>query len=52
LYSQASNAKYLELESIAELDKHGNSTYLFMGAGDIQKYLNAFKDFLDKEKTA
>jgi len=52
LIEKVPNAKYLELESIAELDKHGNSTYLFMGAGDIQKYLNAFKDFLDKEKTA
>ena len=34
------------------LDKHGNAVYLFMGAGDIQKYMNVFAEHTKKEETA
>ncbi|MCZ2257950.1 UDP-N-acetylmuramate--L-alanine ligase [Sporosarcina sp. G11-34] len=46
------NTKYLQLENIELLEKHGRAAYLFMGAGDIQKYLIAFNLFLDENETA
>jgi len=52
LVEKIPGAKYLALEEIEELEKHGSSVYLFMGAGDIQKYLNAFKTHLTKDETA
>ena len=30
------------------LEQHGNAVYLFMGAGDVQKYLNAFKELVER----
>ena len=42
-------AKHLELENIEELEQHGNAVYLFMGAGDVQKYLNAYKELVNEE---
>ena len=45
LVNKVPGAKYLKLENIADLEEHGRAAYLFMGAGDIQKYLNAFKSF-------
>ena len=45
-------AKHLVLEESQVLDAHGNAVYLFMGAGDVQKYMNAFKKILEKGKTA
>ena len=35
--------------NIEVLDIHGRAVYLFMGAGDVQKYLNEFKSHLDKK---
>ena len=47
LVNKVPGSKYLQLENIAPLEVHGNAVYLFMGAGDIQKYLNEFKTFLN-----
>ncbi|HEX5564496.1 MAG TPA: UDP-N-acetylmuramate--L-alanine ligase, partial [Sporosarcina sp.] len=52
LVSKIPGAKHLELENIDVLDEHGNAVYLFMGAGDIQKYLNVFAEHTKKEETA
>ena len=52
LIEKIPNAQHLRLENIEALEKHGRATYLFMGAGDIQKYLNAYKDFLNKDEIA
>lgn len=52
LIDQIPNAKHIDFDNIEELNKHGEAAYLFMGAGDVQKYLQAFKDFLSKIKTA
>ena len=52
LIERVPGAEYLELENIAELEKHGRAAYLFMGAGDVQKYLNAFKASINKNETA
>lgn len=51
LIKRVPGAKYLELENIEELEKHGRAAYLFMGAGDVQKYLNAFKININKNET-
>ena len=49
LLQKLPSAKHLELENIEELEQHGNAVYLFMGAGDVQKYLNAFKELVNEE---
>ncbi|QUW22741.1 UDP-N-acetylmuramate--L-alanine ligase [Sporosarcina sp. Marseille-Q4063] len=49
LLEKLPGAKHLELENIDELEQHGNAVYLFMGAGDVQKYLNAFKEIVSEE---
>ncbi|WP_210468541.1 UDP-N-acetylmuramate--L-alanine ligase [Sporosarcina sp. 6E9] len=49
LLEKLPGAKHLELENIVELEQHGNAVYLFMGAGDVQKYLNAFKEIVSEE---
>lgn len=51
LIKRVPGAQYLELENIKELEKHGRAAYLFMGAGDVQKYLNAFKTNINKSET-
>jgi UDP-N-acetylmuramate--alanine ligase len=40
------NAKLMTEESIAVLKNHENSVLLFMGAGDIQKFQQAYEDTL------
>lgn len=52
LIKRVPNAKHLELDNVAQLEQHGQSVYLFMGAGDIQKYLNEFKAYITKNETA
>lgn len=52
LIAKIQQAKHLELDHIDVLDAHGNAVYLFMGAGDIQKYMNVFTDHTEKEETA
>lgn len=52
LVSKIPDASHLLLEESSMLDKHGHAVYLFMGAGDVQKYMNAFKSYLEKGKTA
>ena len=49
LLQKLPDAKHLKLENIEELEQHGNAVYLFMGAGDVQKYLNAFKEIISEE---
>lgn len=52
LINKIPGAKHLELDRIEELEKKNPAVYLFMGAGDVQKYLNAFKSYIEKEETA
>lgn len=52
LVEKIPGSKHLELENIDVLDAHGNAVYLFMGAGDIQKYMNVFAEHTKKEETA
>ena len=52
LVDKIPGAKHLEIDDIRVLDKHGDAVYLFMGAGDIQKYLNLFKEHTEQEETA
>jgi UDP-N-acetylmuramate--alanine ligase len=42
----------LQLETIDHLKKHENAVFLFMGAGDIHKYQEAFEKLLNNDKTA
>ena len=42
----------LKLETIDHLKKHENAVFLFMGAGDIHKYQEAFEKLLNNDKTA
>lgn len=48
LVTRIPGAKYLDLEHVSQLKNHGKAVYLFMGAGDIQKYLNEFKSYISK----
>lgn len=52
LVAKIPGAKHLELDKIGVLDAHGSTVYLFMGAGDVQKYLHAFTSFIKKDETA
>ncbi|MDN4606989.1 UDP-N-acetylmuramate--L-alanine ligase [Sporosarcina highlanderae] len=52
LVDKVPGAKHITLENIDALDVHGNAVYLFMGAGDIQKYMNTFTEHTEKEETA
>ncbi|MBD7984339.1 UDP-N-acetylmuramate--L-alanine ligase [Sporosarcina sp. Sa2YVA2] len=52
LVEKIPGAKHLELENITVLNDHGDAVYLFMGAGDIQKYMHEFKEHTNKEETA
>ncbi len=52
LVDKIPGAKHLVLDEIQALEAHGNAVYLFMGAGDVQKYINEFKSHLDNEETA
>ncbi|MFJ7934793.1 UDP-N-acetylmuramate--L-alanine ligase [Sporosarcina sp. NPDC096371] len=51
LVDKIPGAKHLELEDIQVLDAHNRAVYLFMGAGDVQKYIHAFKSHLVQEET-
>lgn len=37
----------LTIETVEQLKKHENAVFLFMGAGDVHKYQNAFEAILD-----
>lgn len=37
----------LTIETVEQLKKHENAVFLFMGAGDVHKYQNAFEEILD-----
>lgn len=52
LIKRVPNAKHLKEEEIEQLAVHGDAVYLFMGAGDIQKYLNAYRQFKKKNEIA
>ncbi|MER2089218.1 MAG: UDP-N-acetylmuramate--L-alanine ligase [Sporosarcina sp.] len=52
LIDKIPGAKHLELDDMEALEEHGNAVYLFMGAGDVQKYMNEFKSCLEKKETA
>ncbi|CAM3150735.1 UDP-N-acetylmuramate--L-alanine ligase [Filibacter tadaridae] len=50
LVEKIQDANYLDIQSVSSLERHGRAVYLFMGAGDIQKYMNAFKDYLNTKE--
>lgn len=52
LINKIPGAKHLGLDDNEALEAHGSAVYLFMGAGDVQKYMTAFKSYLEKEETA
>ena len=52
LVNKIPGANHLDLSESQVLDTHGRAVYLFMGAGDVQKYMKAFKTYLETEKTA
>jgi UDP-N-acetylmuramate--alanine ligase len=52
LIKKIPGAKHLDLDDNEALEAHGNAVYLFMGAGDVQKYMTAFKSYLEKEDSA
>lgn len=51
LIDKIPNSTYLALDGIEVLDNDKPSVFLFMGAGDIQKYLVAFKEHMTIERT-
>jgi UDP-N-acetylmuramate--alanine ligase len=51
LINKIPGAKHLELADMKALEEHGSAVYLFMGAGDVQKYMDALKSYLDKKET-
>ena len=51
LINKIAGAKHLDLNDNKSLESHGSAVYLFMGAGDVQKYMSAFKSYLEKEET-
>lgn len=50
LQEKISGAEILKEEATSVLQKHTNSIILFMGAGDIQKYQDAYEQFLTEIK--
>lgn len=52
LAAKIPNSRYLKMDQMQELEQHPNAVILFMGAGDIQLYLNQFKTNITKEETA
>lgn len=42
---------HLTLDAIEALDGHEDAVFLFMGAGDVQKYLNAYQQHIAEQKT-
>lgn len=52
LIEKIPGAHYLALEDSTKLSIHGDAVYLFMGAGDVQLYLNAFKHYIERHETA
>lgn len=44
------DSEVLTVETIEALTKHENAVFLFMGAGDIQKYQRAFEQLLNGER--
>ncbi|MBO0586211.1 UDP-N-acetylmuramate--L-alanine ligase [Sporosarcina sp. E16_8] len=51
LINKIPGAKHLDLDDNESLESHGDAVYLFMGAGDVQKYMSAFKSYLEREET-
>ncbi|WEG13866.1 UDP-N-acetylmuramate--L-alanine ligase [Pullulanibacillus sp. KACC 23026] len=46
LQSKIPNSKLMNDETLAELQKHKDAVILFMGAGDIQKYQEAYEQLI------
>src|SRR5690625_5254295 len=46
LLVKVNNGKLLTLDNVATLQKYENSVLIFMGAGDIQKFQNAYEQTL------
>lgn len=52
LVGKIPGSKHLKLEDMSDLSQSENAVILFMGAGDIQLYLQQFKSHISKEATA
>ncbi|WP_153730694.1 UDP-N-acetylmuramate--L-alanine ligase [Sporosarcina obsidiansis] len=52
LVNKIPNSHYLKLDDMSDIARHQNAVILFMGAGDIQLYLQRFKSDISKEETA
>lgn len=52
LIEKIPNSRHLKLADPSLLADHSDAVILFMGAGDIQQYLNRFKDLLAEGETA
>lgn len=51
LSDKIEGSKILTTDEIGDLLVHGDAVYLFMGAGDVQKFQKAFEETLTKSKT-
>ena len=45
------DSKLLQAEDVSSLLAHGNAVFLFMGAGDVTKFQEAFENLLNTEET-
>jgi len=53
LQALIANSKILQTDNIEPLKEHTDAVFLFMGAGDVNKYQSAFEDVLkSNEETA
>ncbi|MBY0222307.1 MULTISPECIES: UDP-N-acetylmuramate--L-alanine ligase [Sporosarcina] len=52
LVNKIPSSRHLTIDDTSELSRHQNAVILFMGAGDIQQYLEQFKSNISKEETA
>ncbi|VDG99689.1 UDP-N-acetylmuramate--L-alanine ligase [Lysinibacillus sphaericus] len=51
LAEKISGSAHLTLDAIEALDGHEDAVFLFMGAGDVQKYLSAYQQHIAEQKT-
>ncbi|SKA92221.1 UDP-N-acetylmuramate--L-alanine ligase [Sporosarcina newyorkensis] len=52
LVNKIPSSRHLTIDDTSDLSRHQNAVILFMGAGDIQQYLEQFKSNISKEETA
>ncbi|MGO1058792.1 UDP-N-acetylmuramate--L-alanine ligase [Planococcus sp. FY231025] len=50
LEEKISGSRILQADNVAPLLEHGNAVFLFMGAGDVTKFQEAFENLINSEK--